>query len=71
VVFETVENHRTIGEITVPIPKDVYETKEVELADSFTLKCDGDLRFNGRYYIIILNKGEVRVEPQSTESIEE
>ena len=72
VVFETISDNRKIGEITIPIPRDVYETKEVELADSFTLTFDGDQKFSGRYYIIILNKGEIKVEnPPTTESVED
>ena len=59
----------------IPIPGDVYEQKEVELADQFSVEYEGPNgidSFNGRYYIIILNKGETLIEVEEhNKSVEE
>ena len=60
--FEMLDSGKVIGELVIPIPKDVYEEKEVEMADQFSVEFEGEQgiqTFNGRYYVIILNKGEV------------
>lgn len=71
--FELLDSGKKLGELVIPIPKDVYDEKEVEMAEQFSVEFQGDEGleyFTGRYYIIVLNKGEVRVEREEfTESV--
>ena len=65
-MFDIQATGHRIGDLKIPIPANVYQEKEVELADTFVLEYENEdgtqERFTGRYYIIILNKGEVKVE---------
>jgi hypothetical protein len=68
VIFEVQRTGTRIGDIKIPIPSTVYKEKEVEVADQFSIEFVNDQgerdKFTGRYYIIIMNKGEVQLEEE-------
>ncbi len=74
-MFDIQATGHRIGDLKIPVPSNVYQEKEVELADSFVLDYtneDGSQdKFSGRYYIIILNKGEIKVEKQDPTPLED
>lgn len=75
-MFDAQSSSIPIGHLKITVPETIYLQKEVELADTFSLEYKNELneseRFNGRYYIIILNKGEILVEKeQLSDTIQE
>jgi hypothetical protein len=76
IMFDVQSTGHRIGDLKINVPSTIYQEKEVELADSFQIDYKNENgepdRFNGRYYIIILNKGEVRIERDpEPETVEE
>lgn len=76
-MFDVQSTGHRIGDLKIQVPSTIYQEKEVELADAFTIDYKNEQdemdRFQGRYYVIILNKGEVHVDrspsPEKTEEL--
>lgn len=65
-MFDIESTGQRIGDLEIMLPPNIYHEKEVELADTFVLEYEGQDqqldKFSGRYYIIVLNKGETKKE---------